>query len=136
MEIRADPQRHLVTTETNDYPPGRYSLIAVKGRRSEVATGQVKRMQLLLSRPFFWPPPNGRISDMKENIADFLPQPHATKQVFFRHHIPIAAVAKFLGLSTAYTCSLLTGFSRVSAENDAKLREFALLVEGGAGEAK
>jgi hypothetical protein len=73
---------------------------------------------------------------MKNYIAEFLPQPHATKQVFSRHHIPVAAVAKFLGLSTAYTCSLLSGFSRVSAENDAKLREFALLVEGEAKEAE
>jgi hypothetical protein len=73
---------------------------------------------------------------MKENIAEFLPQPHPTKQIFFRHHIPVAAVAKFLGFSTAYTCSLLSGFSRVSAENDAKLREFALLVEGEAKEEK
>jgi hypothetical protein len=69
-----------------------------------------------------------------KNIAEFLPQPHPTKQIFFRHHIPVAAVAKFLGLSTAYTCSLLTGFSRVSPENDQKLREFALMVEDGAKE--
>jgi hypothetical protein len=73
---------------------------------------------------------------MKNEIAEFLPQPHPTKQIFFRHHIPVSAVAKFLGLSTAYTCSLLTGFSRVSAENDAKLRKFALLVEDEAKEAE
>lgn len=72
---------------------------------------------------------------MKNDIAEFLPRPHPTKQIFFRHHIPVAAVAKFL-FSTAYTCSLLSGFSRVSAENDAKLREFALLVEGEAKETK
>ena len=66
---------------------------------------------------------------MKNDIAEFLPQPHPTKQIFFRHHIPVAAVAKFLGLSTAYTCSLLSGFARVSPDNDKKLREFALLVQ-------
>ena len=73
---------------------------------------------------------------MKKTIADFLPQPHPTKQIFAHHHIPAAAVARFLGLSTAYTCSLLNGFVRVSPENDKKLREFALLVEGEAKEAK
>lgn len=67
---------------------------------------------------------------MKKNIADFLPQPHPTKQIFTRHNIPAAAVARFLGFSTAYTCSLLNGFARVSPDNDKKLMEFALLVEG------
>ena len=86
-----------------------------------------------------WPTPNEPekgISDMKYNLAEFLPQPHPTKQVFTSHHIPVAAVARFLGLSTAYTCSLLNGFARVSPGNDKKLREFALLVEGETKEAK
>jgi hypothetical protein len=73
---------------------------------------------------------------MEKKINEYLPQPHSTKQVFARHHIPVAAVARYLGFSTAYTCSLLNGFARVSPENDAKLREFALLVEGEAGEEK
>jgi hypothetical protein len=73
---------------------------------------------------------------MKKNLLDFFPLPHPTKKVFVRHHIPAAAVAKFLGLSTAYTCSLLSGFSRVGPDNDKKLREFALLVESTAEEAK
>jgi hypothetical protein len=73
---------------------------------------------------------------MKDNIAEFLPQPHPTKQIFARNHIPVAAVAQFLGLSTSYVCSLLTGFARVSPDNDQKLREFALLVEGEDKEAK
>ena len=73
---------------------------------------------------------------MIENIAKYLPQAHPTKQIFFRHHIPVAAVARFLGFSTAYTCSLLNGFARVSPENDKRLREFALLVEGEDKEAK
>jgi hypothetical protein len=66
---------------------------------------------------------------MKKNPIDFFPQPHSTKQVFARHHIPVAAVARFLGLSTSYVCSLLTGFARVSPDNDKRLREFARLVE-------
>jgi hypothetical protein len=72
---------------------------------------------------------------MKNNITELLPRSHPTKQIFFRHHIPVAAVARYLGLSTAYSCSLLTGFARVSNDNDTKLREFVLLVEGEAGEA-
>jgi hypothetical protein len=66
---------------------------------------------------------------MKKNLTDFFPQPHPTKEIFARHHIPAAAVARFLGLSTAYVCSLLTGFARVSPDNDKRLREFARLVE-------
>jgi hypothetical protein len=73
---------------------------------------------------------------MIENIAEYLPQPHLTKQIFSRHHIPDAAVARFLGFSTAYTCSLLNGFARVSPYNDKKLRAFALLVEDGTKEGK
>jgi hypothetical protein len=73
---------------------------------------------------------------MKKSITEFLPQPHPTKRIFSCNHIPAAAVARYLGLSTAYTCSLLNGFARVSPDNDKKLREFALLVEGEAKEAK
>jgi hypothetical protein len=73
---------------------------------------------------------------MKDNIAEFLPQPHPTKQIFAHNQIPVAAVAQFLELSTSYVCSLLNGFARVSPDNDKKLREFALLVEGEAKEAK
>jgi hypothetical protein len=73
---------------------------------------------------------------MEKNINAYLPKSHPTKQIFACHHIPVAAVAKFLGLSTAYTCSLLNGFARVSPDNDAKLREFALLVEREAEEGK
>jgi len=73
---------------------------------------------------------------MKMSIIEFLPQPHPTKQIFALHHIPAAAVARFLGLSTAYTCSLLNGFARVSPENDRKLKEFALMVVGEAKEGK
>jgi hypothetical protein len=73
---------------------------------------------------------------MKKFITEFLPQSHPTKAIFFRHHIPVAAVAKFLGLSTSYTCSLLSGFARVSPDNDAKLREFSILVESETKEAK
>jgi len=69
-------------------------------------------------------------------ISQFLPEPHPTKAVFYRHRVPVAAVARFLGLSTAYTCSLLSGFARVIPENDKKLREFALLVESEARETK
>lgn len=73
---------------------------------------------------------------MKETIAAYLPQPHPAKQIFAGHQIPVAAVAQFLGLSTSYVCSLLNGFARVSPDNDKKLLEFALLVEGETKEAK
>jgi hypothetical protein len=73
---------------------------------------------------------------MKNIITEFLPQPHPSKRVFALHHIPAAAVAKYLGLSTSYTCSLLNGFARVNSDTDKKLREFASLVEGAAEEAK
>jgi hypothetical protein len=86
----------------------------------------------------FGRPPNEHqkgVSDMKKNINEFLPQRHPTKAVFALHHIPVAAVARFLGLSASYVCSLLNGFARVSPENDAKLRQFAQLVEREAEEA-
>jgi hypothetical protein len=86
----------------------------------------------------FGRPPNEHqkgISDMKKKIYEFLPQPHPTKAVFARHHIPVAAVARFLDLSASYVCSLLNGFARVSPEIDMKLREFARLVEREAEEA-
>ena len=73
---------------------------------------------------------------MKNIITEFLPHPHPTKEIFARHHIPAAAVAKYLGLSTSYTCSLLNGFARVNPDIDKKLREFASLVEGEAKEDK
>lgn len=73
---------------------------------------------------------------MKKNIAEFLPHPHPTKPIFAHHQIPVAAVARFLGLSTSYVCSLLNGFARVSPDNDTKLREFALLVQGADKETK
>jgi len=63
------------------------------------------------------------------SLTDYLPKPHPTKQVFTRHKTPIAAVARFMGYSSSYVCSLLNGFARVSPENDAKLRQFAQLVE-------
>jgi hypothetical protein len=66
---------------------------------------------------------------MSQTFKLFLPEPHPTKEVFARHHIPVAAVARFLGLSSSYTCSLLNGFARVSPEIDQKLREFARLIE-------
>jgi hypothetical protein len=71
---------------------------------------------------------------MKKAITEFLPEPHPTKAVFSSHHIPVVAVARFLDFSTAYTCSLLNGFARVTPDNDMKLREFALLVESSAEE--
>lgn len=73
---------------------------------------------------------------MKNHITEFLPLPHPTKAIFSHHRIPVAAVARYLGLSTAYTCSLLNGFARVSPANDNKLRDFALLVECDSGEAQ
>jgi hypothetical protein len=66
---------------------------------------------------------------MNQKLALFLPEPHPTKEVFARHRIPVAAVARFLGLSSSYTCSLLNGFARVSPENDQRLWNFARLVE-------
>jgi hypothetical protein len=72
---------------------------------------------------------------MNTTLEQFLPQPHPTKQIFSRQQVPAAAVARYLGFSTAYTCSLLNGFARVSPDNDQKLWEFARLVEGETGEA-
>jgi len=59
---------------------------------------------------------------MQENIAEYLPKPHPTKAIFVRSHIPAAAVAQYLGLSTSYVCSLLNGFARVSPDNDVRHR--------------
>ncbi len=69
---------------------------------------------------------------MSNNISEFLPQPHPAKLVFALHHVPVAAVARFLGLSTSYTCCLLNGSARLSPDNDKKLRAFARLVESDA----
>ncbi len=66
---------------------------------------------------------------MSQTFKLFLPEPHPTKQVFAKYDIPVAAVARYLGLSTSYTCSLLNGFARVSPENDQRLWDFARLVE-------
>jgi len=38
-----------------------------------------------------------------KNLTGYLPKEHPTKEVFHRTGIPVAAVAKFLGLSTSYT---------------------------------
>ncbi len=73
---------------------------------------------------------------MKNIISEFLPKRHFTKEIFARYHVPVAAVAKYLGLSTSYACSLLNGFARVSPDIDKKLREFASMVEGEAEEEK
>jgi len=62
-------------------------------------------------------------------LSKFFPEKHPTKEIFRSRDIPISAVAKFLGLSTAYTGSLLNGVARLSPENDRKLIEFARLVE-------
>lgn len=93
-------------------------------------------MLLSLGRPFFVPALNEGTSHMQKTINEFMPHPHPTKQIFAHHQIPVAAVAQFLGLSTSYVCSLLNGFARVRPDNDQKLKEFALLVEGEAKEAK
>jgi hypothetical protein len=68
----------------------------------------------------------------QQSLTDYLPKPHPTKQVFARYHTPIAAVARFMGFSSNYVCNLLNGFARVSPENDAKLHQFAQLVEAEA----
>jgi hypothetical protein len=73
---------------------------------------------------------------MTNSIREFLPQPHPAKQLFTLHRIPVAAVARFLGLSTSYVCSLLNGFARVSPDVDKKLKEFASMVEREAKEEK
>jgi hypothetical protein len=62
-------------------------------------------------------------------LSGFLPKPHPAKEIFRRNSIPISAVANFLGLSTNYTCQLLTGFSRLTAENAQKLKKFVALVK-------
>lgn len=66
---------------------------------------------------------------MKNHLAIYLPEPHKTRDIFRSNGIPVSAVAKFLGLSSNYTCSILSGFSRATKENESKLLEFARLVE-------
>jgi hypothetical protein len=63
------------------------------------------------------------------DLSSFFPKQHPAKEVFHREGIPVAAVAKFLGLSTSYTCSMLNGFARITPENERKLNDFARLVE-------
>ena len=65
-------------------------------------------------------------------VSQFFPKPHPTKEIFHRHGIPVAAVAKFLGLCTTYTGQLLNGAHPLSIEIDQKLHEFARLVESEA----
>jgi plasmid maintenance system antidote protein VapI len=63
------------------------------------------------------------------DLNEFFPKAHPQKEFFTRSAIPVAAVAKFLGLSPSYTCSLLNGFARITPDNERKLAEFARLVE-------
>ena len=66
---------------------------------------------------------------MKKNLSAYFPKPHPTKAIFHTRGIPNCAVAKFLGLSTNYTSSVLNGVLRATPENDLKLFEFAKIVE-------
>jgi len=66
---------------------------------------------------------------MKSHLTTYLPKPHKTRDIFRSNGIPVSAVANFLNLSSNYTCSILSGFSRATVENERKLLEFARLVE-------
>lgn len=63
------------------------------------------------------------------DLSSFFPKQHPAKEVFHREGIPVAAVAKFLGLSTSYTCSMLNGFARITPANEKKLDDFVRLVQ-------
>jgi hypothetical protein len=65
------------------------------------------------------------------DLSRFFPKEHPNKIVFHRAGIPVAAVAKFLGLSTSYTCSMLNGFARITSDNERKLNELVRLVQEG-----
>jgi plasmid maintenance system antidote protein VapI len=60
-----------------------------------------------------------------QTILNYLPQPHPTRQIFRKHKIPVSAVANYLGLTTTYVNSILTGHLRVTPDNDAKLKELS-----------
>lgn len=62
------------------------------------------------------------------DLKKFFPKEHPAKKVFRRAGIPVAAVAKFLGLSTSYTCSILNGFARITPDNESKLTEFVRFI--------
>ncbi len=64
------------------------------------------------------------------NTKDFLPTPHPSKAIFKKHKYPVAAVAKYLGLSYNFTCNILAGIVRVTPENEFKLRELTEALEG------
>ena len=53
----------------------------------------------------------------------FKPKPHPTKKFFNAYNFPISAVSKHLDLSFQYVSSILSGASRCTADNVAKLWE-------------
>ena len=57
------------------------------------------------------------------NMENLHPVPHWSKRVFKENRVPVSAVARFLDLSFPYTVNLLNGHVRVTASNDAKLRQ-------------
>jgi hypothetical protein len=63
------------------------------------------------------------------DLNELFPKVHPAKEFFTKSKFPIAAVAKFLNLSSSYTSSLLNGFARVTPANETKLAELVRLVK-------
>ena len=64
-------------------------------------------------------------------LQQYLPKPHPAKAIFKKHNIPISAVANYLQLTTTYVNSMLSGHSRITPENEAKITKLAEHVEQG-----
>jgi hypothetical protein len=62
-------------------------------------------------------------------LKSFLPTPHPSKAVFNSHKFPISAVAKYLGLSYNFTCNILSGTTRVTDENELRIKELVEMLE-------
>lgn len=63
---------------------------------------------------------------MTETFEKFLPRHHWSKAMFKANGIPLSAVAKALGLSYPYVCSLLSGVVKVTPEVETKLKRLTL----------
>ena len=70
------------------------------------------------------------------SISKYLPKEHPTRAIFKKYNVPLSAVSNFTGLTYNYISSMLRGSMPATPDVDAKLHDFAKMVqdEGKKGE--